>query len=311
MAARAGMTLRLRMPRLTPGVKRLLILAAPVALGAGVAQVNLVVDIIIASLLPEGSVSFLYYADRVNQLPLGVVGVAVGTALLPLLSRQLRAGEAAEAVASLNRAIEMALLLAVPAAVALIVIAGPVIAVLFERGAFGVAEGDATAAALVAYAAGLPAFVLIKVLAPGYFARQDTRTPVRIAILCLAVNVALNLALMGPMGHVGIALATTLAGWLNIGLLAWGLARRGFLRPDARLRRRLPRMIAASAGMAVLLWGLALCLETPLETAGLRIPALAALVLAGLAGYGALAAVSGGLPPSELRALLRRRRGRG
>ena len=311
VAARAGMTLRLRLPRLTPGVKRLLVLAAPVALGAGVAQVNLVVDIIIASLLPEGSVSFLYYADRVNQLPLGVVGVAVGTALLPLLSRQLRAGEAAEAVASLNRAIEMALLLAVPAAVALIVIAGPVIAVLFERGAFGVAEGDATAAALVAYAAGLPAFVLIKVLAPGYFARQDTRTPVRIALLCLAVNIVLNLALMGPMGHVGIALATTLAGWLNIGLLAGGLARRGFLRPDARLRRRLPRMIAASAGMAVLLWGLALCLETPLESAGLRIPALAALVLAGLAGYGALAALSGGLQPSELRALLRRRQGRG
>ena len=177
-ASRAGMSLRLRWPRLTPGVKRLLILAAPAALGAGVAQINLVVDIIIASLLPPGSVSFLYYADRVNQLPLGVVGVAVGTALLPLLSRQLRAGEVEEAVGSLNRAIEMALLLAVPAAVALIVIAGPVIAVLFERGAFGVDESSATAGALIAYAAGLPAFVLIKVLAPGYFARQDTRTPV-------------------------------------------------------------------------------------------------------------------------------------
>ena len=196
-ASRAGMSLRLRWPRLTPGVKRLLILAAPAALGAGVAQINLVVDIIIASLLPPGSVSFLYYADRVNQLPLGVVGVAVGTALLPLLSRQLRAGEVEEAVGSLNRAIEMALLLAVPAAVALIVIAGPVIAVLFERGAFGVDESSATAGALIAYAAGLPAFVLIKVLAPGYFARQDTRTPVRIAILCLTVNVVLNLVAHG------------------------------------------------------------------------------------------------------------------
>ena len=191
---RAGMSLRLRWPRLTPGVKRLLILAAPAALGAGVAQINLVVDIIIASLLPPGSVSYLYYADRVNQLPLGVVGVAVGTALLPLLSRQLRAGETDDAANSLNRAIEMALLLAIPAAVALVVIASPVIAVLFERGAFGVAESDATAGALIAYAAGLPAFVLIKVLVPGYFARQDTRTPVRIAVLCLVVNVALNLA---------------------------------------------------------------------------------------------------------------------
>ena len=310
-ASRAGMSLRLRWPRLTPGVKRLLILAAPAALGAGVAQINLVVDIIIASLLPPGSVSFLYYADRVNQLPLGVVGVAVGTALLPLLSRQLRAGEVEEAVGSLNRAIEMALLLAVPAAVALIVIAGPVIAVLFERGAFGVDESSATAGALIAYAAGLPAFVLIKVLAPGYFARQDTRTPVRIAILCLTVNVVLNLALMGPLAHVGIALATTLAGWLNVGLLAAGLARRGFLKPDGRLKRRLPRMIAAAAGMALLLWGIALGLETPLETAGLRIASLAALVAAGLVGYGALAAAMGAISVSEMRALLSRRKGQG
>ena len=309
-ASRAGMSLRLRWPRLTPGVKRLLVLAAPAALGAGVAQINLVVDIIIASLLPPGSVSFLYYADRVNQLPLGVVGVAVGTALLPLLSRQLRAGEAEEAVGSLNRAIEMALLLAVPAAVALVVIAGPVITVLFERGAFGADESSATAGALIAYAAGLPAFVLIKVLAPGYFARQDTRTPVRIAILCLVVNVALNLALMGPLAHVGIALATTLAGWLNVGLLAAGLARRGFLRPDRRLRRRLPRLIAASAGMAVVLWALTLALEAPLETAGVRIAALAALVAAGLAAYGGLALASGIVSVGEMRALVARRRDR-
>ncbi len=308
-ASRAGMSLRLRWPRLTPGVKRLLILAAPAALGAGVAQINLVVDIIIASLLPPGSVSFLYYADRVNQLPLGVVGVAVGTALLPLLSRQLRAGDTEDAANSLNRAIEMALLLAIPAAVALVVIASPVIAVLFERGAFGVAESDATAGALIAYAAGLPAFVLIKVLVPGYFARQDTRTPVRIAVLCLVVNVALNLALMGPLAHVGIALATTLAGWLNVGLLAAGLVRRGFLKPDRRLRRRLPRMIAASAGMAVVLWALALALEMALEMGGMRIAALAALVAAGLVAYGALAIVSGVVSVGEMRALLARRQG--
>ena len=198
-----------------------------------------------------------------------------------------------------------------PAAVALIVIAGPVIAVLFERGAFGVDESSATAGALIAYAAGLPAFVLIKVLAPGYFARQDTRTPVRIAILCLTVNVVLNLALMGPLAHVGIALATTLAGWLNVGLLAAGLARRGFLKPDGRLKRRLPRMIAAAAGMALLLWGIALGLETPLETAGLRIASLAALVAAGLVGYGALAAAMGAISVSEMRALLSRRKGQG
>ena len=148
------------------------------------------------------------------------------------------------------------------------------IAVLFERGAFGVAESDATAGALVAYAAGLPAFVLIKVLVPGYFARQDTRTPVRIAILCLVVNVALNLALMGPLAHVGIALATTLAGWLNVGLLA------------------------------------ALALEMSLETAGLRIAALAALVAAGLVAYGALVIVTGVVSVSEMRTVLARRQDR-
>ena len=306
-ASRAGMALRLRRPRLTPGVRRLLVIAAPAALGAGVAQVNLVIDIIIASLLPPGSVSFLYYADRVNQLPLGVVGVAVGTALLPLLSRQLRAGAAAEAAKSLNRAIEIALLLALPAAVALVVIAGPVIVVLFERGAFGPGESAAAAGALVAYAGGLPAFVLIKVLAPAYFARQDTRTPVRIAVLCLLVNVALNLILMGPLAHVGVALATTLAGWLNVALLAAGLARRGFLRPDARLRRRIPRLVAACAGMAAVLWGVNLGLESLLaESVGLRIPALAALVGTGLASYAVLAGVTGTVCPSELRGLLRR-----
>ena len=307
-ARRAGMALRLRMPQLTPGVKRLLVVAAPAALGAGVAQVNLVIDVIIASLLPPGSVSFLYYADRVNQLPIGVVGVAVGTALLPLLSRQVRAGDEAEAARSLNRAIEFALLLALPAAVALALIAGPAVVVLFERGAFGPAESVATAAALVAYAGGLPAFVLIKVLAPGYFARQDTRTPVRVAVLCLLVNIALNLLLMGPLAHVGIALATTLAGWLNVALLAAGLARRGHLRPDARLRRRLPRMAAACVGMAAVLWGTGLGVDGLLAQAdGWRVLALAALAGAGLAAYAGLAGAAGLVSLRELRGLLRRR----
>jgi putative peptidoglycan lipid II flippase len=307
-ASRAGMSLRLRWPRLTPGVKRLLIIAAPAALGAGVAQVNLVVDVIIASLLPPGSVSFLYYADRVNQLPLGVVGVAVGTALLPLLSRQVRAGEAAEARQSLNRAIEMALLLALPAAVALIVVSGPVIIVLFERGAFGAAESAAATGALIAYAGGLPAFVLIKVLAPGYFARQDTKTPVRIAILCLVVNVVLNLILMGPLAHVGIALATTIAGWLNVALLAVGLARRGFFAPDDRLRRRVPRMIVACVGMAAALWGANEGLAALFaDDTGLRIAGLVALVVVGLASYAVLARLTGVFTFAEARGLFRRR----
>ena len=304
---RAGMVLRLPRPRLTPRVKRLLVIIAPAALGAGVAQVNLVVDVIIASLLPEGSISYLYYADRVNQLPLGVVGVAVGTALLPLLARQLRAGQAEAAAHSQNRAIEVALLLTVPAGAALMVMAGPVIAVLFERGAFDAAASAASASALVAYAAGLPAFVLIKVLTPGFFARADTKTPVRIAIVCLLVNVGLNLALMIPLGHVGIALATTLAGWLNAALLVRGLYRRGYFAADPRLLRRLPRIVLAAALMAAVLWLMVWQLESilagPLE---LRVGALAALIVAGLASYGLCVRVFGAAYFGDLKSLTRR-----
>ncbi len=208
---RSGFRLRLRWPRLTPGVKRLFKLILPGALGAGVVQVNLMLDVVIASLLPTGSISFLYYADRVNQLPLGVIGVAVGTALLPILARHIRLGEEREAAHQLNRAIEVALLMTLPAAAALIALASPIVTVLFERGAFDAKEAAATAGALVAFASGLPAYVLIKVLAPGFFAREDTRTPVRIAILCVVVNFALNviLGLLSPLAHVGIATATS------------------------------------------------------------------------------------------------------
>src|SRR6202521_4661622 len=167
--ARAGVALRLRLPRLTPRVKETLRIMGPGIFGAGVTQLNLVISTALASLLPGGSVSYLYYADRLNQLPLGVVGIAVGTAILPSLSRQVRLGHAADAVDTQNRGIELALLLTLPAAVALALLATPILAVLFQRGAFGPADTAATAAALAAYAVGLPAFVLIKVLAPAFF----------------------------------------------------------------------------------------------------------------------------------------------
>jgi putative peptidoglycan lipid II flippase len=307
-ASRAGMRLRLPRPRLTPRVRRLLKIAAPAALGAGVAQVNLVVDVIVASLLPAGSVSYLYYADRINQLPVGVVGVAVGTALLPLLARQLRAGEKDAAQASQCRAIEAALLLTLPAAAALMVIAGPVIMVLFERGAFGAPQSAATAAALMAYAAGLPAFVLIKVLTPGFFAREDTATPMRIAVICLIVNVGLNFALMGPLSHVGIALATSIAAWLNAALLTRGLWRRGYFAADARLRKRVPRMILAAALMAAALWAVLGVLEGALdEGLAARVGALAALVLVGILVYGVAARAVGAANLEDIKRLRRRK----
>ncbi len=303
---RAGVRLRLPRPRLTEPVRRLIRRILPVAVGAGIYQINLVVDTIIASLLPAGSISYLFYADRVNQLPLGVVGVAVGTALLPTLSRQVRAGDAAAALHSQNRALEFAFLLTLPAAAALVVIAGPVITVLFERGAFGPDQADATAAALAVYALGLPAYVLVKALSPGFFAREDTVTPVKAAAVALVANVVLNLILMGPFKHVGIAMATAASAWLNAAILAVVLRRRGALVLDDRLRSRLPRTVAASLGMAVVLGAIMMGLEAPLAAAPWqRVAALAALVAAGLVAFAGLAHVLGAAAVTEVRDLMR------
>ncbi|MEM9439496.1 MAG: murein biosynthesis integral membrane protein MurJ [Pseudomonadota bacterium] len=251
---REGMAPALLRPRLSPEMKHLFALILPGVLGAGVAQISLFADVIFASFLKEGSVSYLYYADRVSQLPLGVIGVAVGTALLPLMSRQLRAGETAAAVNSQNRGIEIALLLTIPAAIGIAILSLPIVTVLFQRGAFDESDGLATSAALSAYALGLPAYVLIKVLAPGFFAREDTKTPVKIAIICLIANVLLVIAMIGPLQHVGIALATVLSSWLNACLLGYLLHRRGLFRLDDRLIRRLPRILLAGSAMAVLVW---------------------------------------------------------
>ncbi|HAQ33192.1 MAG TPA: murein biosynthesis integral membrane protein MurJ [Rhodospirillaceae bacterium] len=291
---REGVVLRLPRPRLTTEIRRLLTLFFPVALGAGVYQVNLVIDVIIASLLPTGSISFLYYADRVNQLPLGVVGIAVGTALLPLLSRQVKNGEGEAALESQNRAIEYALFFALPAAAALMTMSLPVVTVLFERGAFSAADALATARALAAFAIGLPAYVLVKVLAPGYFAREDTRTPIQIGVVAMMLNVVLSLILMAFLAHVGLALATATSAWFNAVMLAQGLKKRGHLAMDAQLRRRVARMLLCSAVLAVALVFLAGGLAGPLAgTQAMRFAALAALVAAGLVLYGGLAQATG------------------
>jgi putative peptidoglycan lipid II flippase len=304
---RAGMGLALPRPRLSPEVKRLLTLMLPAALGSGVVQVNLLIDIVLASLLPTGAVSFLYYADRIYELPLAVIGIAIGTAILPLLARQVRRDEHAAAVATQNRALEAALLLTLPAAAALIVLDRWIIAVLFERGAFGRAEVLATAAALSAYAIGLPAYVLIKVLAPCFYAREDTRTPVKIAVLCVVVNTAVAFALMQVFAHVGIALATVVSAWLNAGLLALSLRRRGYFAPDAQLKRRVPRMVAASLIMTAALWGLSVALWPWMMSAGTwRLSALAIMVAAGLAIYLGAAFATGAADLKEARRLIGR-----
>lgn len=309
--ARAGVRLRLAWPRLTPGVGRLLALALPAALGAGASQINLVINQMIASFLPSGSIAYLFYADRLNQLPIGVIGVALGTALLPLLSRQIAAGGAAESIATQNRAIEFGLLFTLPATAALIVIPFTLIGVLFQRGAFGAAETAATAAALVAYAVGLPAFVLTKVLTPGFYARQDTRTPVRIAVATVACNIVLNLALIVPLAHVGLALALSLSAWLQTGLLAFVLHRRGHWRADDRLKTRGFRALLAALVMAAALLagveGLGPWLAGP---ATARAAALAILVAGGAALYGVAAHVLGAARLGQVLQQLRPRRDR-
>ena len=304
---RVGALPRLRRPRLAPRVRELGRRVLPAAVGSGVAQINIAVDIILASLLPAGSISYLFFADRLTQLPLGVVGAAAGTALLPLLSRHIAAGNEDAASQDSNRAIEVALLLALPAAAALMVAAEPIVRVLFERGAFDPFATRATALAVMAYAAGVPAYVLVKVLSPCFFARGDTRTPVKIAIWALLANIVLNIALMIPLKHAGLALATALSAWLNAGLLAWLLLRRGHLNADARLGRALPRMLLSAAGLGLALWLAAGWLAAPLSgSTGERIGALLALVLGGMVLYGALVQVTGAARLDELRALIHR-----
>ncbi len=296
---RAGFMLRLRRPHLGPRVRRLFALVLPGAVGAGVYQLNLVVDTWFASHLEPGAVSWLFYADRLNQLPLGAVGVALGTALLPALSAALRAGKLAEVREAQNRALEVAMLLTLPAATALVVMGEPIVAALFQRGAFTAEDTAATAAALAAFALGLPAYVAIKLLAPGYFAREDTRTPVVIASICLLANVLFLLLLVDPLGHVGIALATALANGLNATLLARGLWRAGHLAPDARLYHRLGRTVLACLAMAAVLAGL----ETLTPNLA-PVPRLVLLVAAGLVTYGAAALALGAVRPGEWRSWL-------
>ncbi len=305
--AQAGLALRLPRPRLTREVRRTLAIMGPGAVGAGVTQLNLMISTALASFLPGGSVSYLYYADRLNQLPLGVVGIAVGTAILPPLSRQLRLGENGAAVATQNRGLELALLLTLPAAMGLAVLAQPILAVLFQRGAFSASDTAATAAALAAYAAGLPAFVLIKVLAPAFFARHDTATPVKVAMTAMAVNLGLTVILMRVLAHVGIALATSGAGWLNALTLLVLLMRREHFTLDRRARRNLPRIAIAAIGMGVVLALMRSVFAPALTSAApIRITALACLCGAGLATFSILALALGIADWRDLRSRLRR-----
>ncbi|WP_342657481.1 murein biosynthesis integral membrane protein MurJ [Sphingomonas sp. NY01] len=304
----AGVRLRLKRPTINPDVKRLLALIGPAAAGAGAVQINLVVSTALAaSLLPEGSVSYIYTADRLNQLPLGLIGIGLGTVLLPTISRLLGSGRDAEAMETQNRGMELALLLTLPATVALIVCGAPITAALFQHGKFDATDTFYTAQALAAFSIGLPSYILVKVLTPGYYARSDTKTPVRYATWSMLVNLGLNLAFIRPLGHMGPPLATAIASTVNVALLYRTLARRGQFVADPQLRRRTPRLIVAALLMGATMWLLNDLFQPYVTGSSLqRWGALIILVGTGVLVYAAASFATGAFRVAELRKLIKR-----
>ncbi len=306
-ARRIGFIPRLRMPRLTPDFRRLLVTMGPALLVGGVVQINLLVSRQVAS-GTEGAISWLVYADRLYQLPLGVVAIAVGTVLLPELSRRLQAGDGAGGRAEFNRGTEFALLLTLPAAVALVVIALPVTEVLYQRGAFGADDTAATALALAIYGLGLPAFVLQKALQPLFFAREDTKRPFRYAVWSMVLNAALAFGLMPWIGFSAAAWATTLSAWVMVIQLWWGARSLGEeARFDARFLSRLWRIALASALMGATLWGGWALLQPLLDQRAYRILGLVLLIGIGMVSYAIAALALRAARPSDLKALRRQR----
>ncbi|MBD3786204.1 MAG: murein biosynthesis integral membrane protein MurJ [Sphingomonadales bacterium] len=308
-ARRLGYTLLPGWPRMTPELKRLLIIAGPAVLAGGVVQINLLVGRQVAS-FTEGAVAWLTYADRLYQLPLGVVGIAIGTVLLPALSRHLRAGDHAAGRESFSRGAEFALFLTLPSAVALVVIATPLTSVLYDRGAWTPQDTTATALALAAYGLGLPAFVLQKVVQPLFYAREDTKRPFYYAVVSMVVNAGFAVGMMPVIGFMAAALATTVSGWVMLGQLWWGARGMGeAARPDARFWSRLWRIVLASAVMGVVLVLVAQWLSPVLAARGARWGALALLCGAGIVTYFSIGAAIGAYSLGDLKRNLRRNRG--
>ncbi|SEQ11777.1 murein biosynthesis integral membrane protein MurJ [Thalassovita taeanensis] len=305
-AKRAGFHLRLQRPRWTPAMRRLVRVAIPAALAGGVMQVNLLVGQQVASYF-DRAVGWLYAADRLYQLPLGVVGIAVGVVLLPDLSRRLKANDTAGSREALSRAAEISLSLTIPSAVALIVIPLPLVSVLFERGATTSDDSAAIATAVAIYGLGLPAFVVQKILQPLFFARENTRTPFYYAVAAMIANAAIAIGLAPLVGWLASAIATTMAGWVMVGLLIRGTRPFGEIaRFDARFHARIWRIIAAALGMGVVLWA-AMALLTPfLGMDGLRYLALLVLILAGIISYFGIGQLIGAFRLSEFKRALRR-----
>jgi putative peptidoglycan lipid II flippase len=307
-AHKIGYSFTFGLPRWTPDLRRLALIAGPAVLSGGVVQINMLVGRQVAS-YTEGAVAWLTYADRLYQLPLGVVGIAIGTVLLPDLSRRLRARDDQGGRDSLNRGAEFALALTLPAAVALVVIAAPLCAVLYERGAFTGQDTQATALVLAIYGAGLPAFVLHKILQPLFYAREDTRSPFVYAIASMVTNAIMAIGLMPWIGFSAAAWATTLSGWVMVWQLWRGSRKMGEVAHfDARFRQRLPRIVAASAFMGLVLWGTAQVMDPWLHLHLWRYLALLALCTVGIVAYFGSGTLIGAFRLSDFTALRRSRK---
>jgi len=312
----SGVRLAIKRPRLDDDVRQLLKLILPAAIGAGAVQVNLAVSTALAGgLLDPGSISYIYYADRLNQLPLGLIGIGLGTILLPTISRQLSQDRGTEAMQTQNRGIELALFLTLPATIAFIFASEPIIRGLFQHGRFTEIDSIRCSWALSAFSLGLPSYVLVKVLTPGYYARHDTKTPVRFAVQSVGINLIGNIVFIPVFGrygfgHVGPPLATAIASSVNVWMLYRTLRKRGHFEADARLRRRVPRLAFASLLMGAALFFVAPAID-PYLTGSLlhRGAGLIALVTAGVVVYAIACFLTGAFVLDDLKLLTRRARG--
>ena len=306
---RAGLSLKLLPPKMTPRVKELFILILPATLGAGGYYISQLFYAYFATSLPEGSLVYLSQADRLNQLPLALVGSALGTAILPAISRQIGAGEERAAATVQGRATELAMLLTIPAAVALSIAAEPIMTVLFEGGRFTAEDAAVSALVLSIIVAGLPAYVMIKVLAPGFFARKDMWTPLWITVVSLAIGVAANFVLVPMIGIAALAATTAGAAWINAIALYVILAHRGHFHFEGWLVLRLAKQILA----AVVMGGAILLVQSAFGgffsgSAGERLVATTAVVGTGAIAYFAIAWVIGAMDKDDLLILLRRKK---
>jgi putative peptidoglycan lipid II flippase len=304
--SRSGGRVDFRWPRLTPEIKALIWLAIPGAFAASATQINILISNVLASQV-HGARSWLATADRLYQLPLGLVGVAIGVALLPRLSTAVQSGDGRESQNAMDEAIVFALALTLPAAAALMAMPYFLIDALFVRGEFKLVDAQQTAAALFHYGWGVPAFVLIRILAPAFFARQDTKSPMRFALTSVAVNIVFGIGLFRFVGFQGIAAATAIASWVNVGLMMATLVRRGFYRPSPAAMARLMKLLAASVVLGVLM-GLASALRPYYEAQIFHRKEISVVIVSGvsLAIYGMLLMAFRAVTPAELRAALKR-----